>query len=119
MESLQLSRRLGTQAGQGALVGVPFAIVGFVFGYCVDFLSSSGGCAKNLDDGVGVGLVLGGSTALIGAGIGWMISRYSPFEAVDLEGARSRDLDRVGIKVLPHPDGRIGLGVTVGVGGGR
>ncbi len=38
----------------------------------------------------GVGLVFGAAGALIGAGIGAMISHYGPFEAVDLGGPAPR-----------------------------
>jgi hypothetical protein len=120
VESLHRSYRMGGRVGEGALKGgAATGALGFLIGYCVQIMSSSSDCAENLNAGLGIGLVFGAAGALIGAGVGALLRHDSPFEAVDLEGARSGELDRVSIEVLPHPDGRIGLGVSVGVGGGR
>jgi hypothetical protein len=120
VESLQRSYRMGGRARESALkAGAVSGGLGFLLGYCVQIMSSSSECAENTNGGIAVGLVFGAAGALIGAGVGALLRHDSPFESVDLEDSRSGDLDRVSIEVLPHPDGRIGLGVTVGVGGGR
>jgi len=120
VSSLQRSRRLGRRIRNGALVGgVPLGGLGFLIGYCLRVYGPSDGCVKDLDEGIKVGLAVGVVGALIGAGIGWFYSHYGPFEDVDLEGPRSGTLDRLSVGLLPYPDGRIGLGVTLSVGGGR
>ena len=120
VSSLQRSRRLGRRIRNGALAGgVPAGGLGFLVGYCLDLLSSRDVCAKDLDEGIKAGLAVGVVGALIGAGIGWMFTHYGPFEDIDLEGPRSSALDRVSVDLLPYPDGRIGLGVTLSLGGGR
>ncbi len=122
VSSLQRSRRLGGQARKGALMGgAGLGSLGFLLGYCVQILSSSNDCAEDLNAGLGIGLVFGAAGALLGAGIGALRTHYGPFEAVDLEGSapRSSGLDRVSVDLLPYPDGRIGLGVTLSLGGGR
>ena len=62
-----------------------------------------------------VGLPAAGIGVLIGAGIGLMITNHGPWETVaDLGGpGRSGAQNRVSIDVLPYPDGRIALGVTL------
>jgi hypothetical protein len=88
VSSLQRSRRIGRQARKGALYGGgSLGGAGFLLGYCVQIMSSSSECAEDLNAGLGIGLVLGAAGALIGAGVGAMISHYGPFEAVDLEGS--------------------------------
>ena len=119
VSSLQLSRRLGRRIRKGALIGgVPLAGLGFPVGYCFTG-SGNDECPKDVGAGIGVALFAGVFGALIGAGIGWMFTHYGPFEDVDLEGPRSSDVDRLSVGLLPYPDGRIGLGVTLSVGGGR
>ena len=87
VSSLQRSRRIGGQARKGALYGGgSLGGLGFFLGYCVQILSSSSECAEDLDAGLAIGLVLGAAGALIGAGVGAMISHDGPFEAVNLEG---------------------------------
>ncbi len=120
VSSLQLSRRLGRRIRKGALIGgVPLAGLGFLVGYCFNVSGHNNDCAKDVGTGIEVALFAGVFGALIGAGIGWMFTHYGPFEAVDLEGPRSSDVDRLTVGLLPYPDGRIGLGVTLSVGGGR
>jgi hypothetical protein len=122
VSSLLRSRRLGGRAGKGALVGGGIlGGTGFFLGYCVQILSSSSECAEDFDAAIKIGLPAFAIGAVIGAGIGAMFSRYSPFEAVDLDGSdpRSSSLDRFHVDLVPFPDGRIGLGMTLGIGGGR
>ena len=120
VSSLQRSRRLGRRIRNGALVGgVPLGGLGFLIGYCVRFYGPSDGCVKDLDEGIKAGLAVGVVSALIGAGIGWFYSHYGPFEDIDLEGPRSSALDRLSVDLVPYPDGRIGLGVILSLGGGR
>ena len=120
VESLQRSLRVGTQVVNGAWIGgVVGGATGFILGYCYQLYDD--GCAKNSGDGAQgllVGVVAG---SLVGAGIGLMIGRYGPWEAVaDVGGpGGSGALDRVSVDLLPYPDGRIGLGVTLILGGGR
>ena len=120
VESLQRSLRVGTQAVNGAWIGgVVGGATGFILGYCYQLYED--GCAKNSGDGAQgllVGVVAG---SLVGAGIGLTIGRYGPWEAVaDVGGpGGSGALDRVSVDLLPYPDGRIGLGVTLSLGGGR
>jgi hypothetical protein len=119
VSSLQLSRRLGRRIRKGALIGgVTLAGLGFLVGYCFNVSGNSDACKKDVGAGI-EGLWAGVFGALIGAGIGWMFTHYGPFEDVDLEGPRSSDVDRLSVGLLPYPDGRIGLGVTLSVGGGR
>ena len=120
VSSLQRSRRLGRRIRNGSLVGgVPLGGFFFLMGYCVRLYGPRDGCVKDLDVGIKTGLAVGVVGALIGAGIGWFYSHYGPFEDVDLAGPRSSDVDRLSVDLLPYPDGRIGLGVTLSVGGGR
>lgn len=119
VESLQRSLRLGTRAGRGAILGGGVAgVTGFIFGYCFQIFAE--GCAEDFRTGVAAGLVAGAGGALVGAGIGWMITRYGPWETVaDLGGSgRSGTLDRLSVELLPYPDGRIRLGVSLALGGG-
>ena len=119
VSSLQRSRRLGRRIRKGALIGgVPLAGLGFLVGYCFNASGNDDACTKDVGAGI-EGLWAGVFGALIGAGIGWMFTHYGPFEDVDLEGPRSSDVDRLSVGLLPYPDGRIGLGVTLSVGGGR
>ena len=119
VSSLQRSRRLGRRIRKGALIGgVPLAGLGFLVGYCFNASGNDDACKKDVGAGI-EGLWAGVFGALIGAGIGWMFTHYGPFEDVDLEGPRSSDVDRLSVGLLPYPDGRIGLGVTLSVGGGR
>ncbi len=119
VSSLQRSRRLGRRIRNGALAGgVPLAGLGFLVGYCFNVSGNDDACKKDVGAGI-EGLWAGVFGALIGAGIGWMFTHYGPFEDVDLEGPRSSDVDRLSVGLLPYPDGRIGLGVTLSVGGGR
>ncbi len=117
VSSLQRSRRLGRRIRNGALIGgVVGGAIGFIGGYCYKLYND--GCAKNLGDGE-QGLLVGAAVgSLVGAAVGWMNIHYGPFEAVDL-GPRSGTLDRLSVDLLPYPDGRIGLGVTLSLGGGR
>ena len=118
VSSLQRSRRLGRRIRNGALIGgVVVGAIGFIGGYCYNI--GEDWCAKNSGDGqqgLLVGAVVG---SLVGAAVGWMNIHYGPFEAVDLAGPRSGTLDRLSVGLLPYPDGRIGLGVTLRLGGGR
>jgi len=118
VESLRRSLRLGTQAAKGALIGgVVGGATGFILGYCYQLYDD--GCAKNLGDGE-QGLLVGAAVgSLVGAAVGWMNIHYGPFEGVDLAGPRSGTLDRLSVDLLPYPDGGIGLGVTLSLGGGR
>jgi len=112
VSSLQRSLRVGTQVVNGAWIGgVVGGATGLILGYCVQLLDD--GCAKNSGDGA--------QGALVGTGIGLMIGRYGSWEAVaDVGGpGGSGALDRVSVDLLPYPDGRIGLGVTLSLGGGR
>ena len=112
VESLQRSLRVGTQVVNGAWIGaVVGGATGFILGYCVHLYED--GCAKNSGDGAQGALVGTVAGSLVGAGIGLTIGRYGPWVAV--AGA----LDRVSVGLLPYPDGRIGLGVTLALGGGR
>ncbi len=120
MSSLQRSRRLGTQVANGSWIGgVVGGATGFILGYCYQLYDD--GCAKNSGDGAQGALVGTVAGSLVGAGIGLMIGRYGPWEAVaDVGGpGGSGALDRVSVDLLPYPDGRIGLGVTLSLGGGR
>ncbi len=112
VSSLQRSRRLGRRILNGALIGgVVGGATGFIGGYCYQLFDD--GCAQNLGDGAQgllVGAVVG---SLVGAAVGRMFSHYGPFEAVDLAGPRSGTLDRLSVDLLPYPDGRIGLLVTL------
>jgi hypothetical protein len=119
VSSLQRSLRVGTQAANGAWIGgVVGGATGFIGGYCYQF---DDGCARNSGDGAQGALVGTVAGSLVGAGIGLMIGRYGPWEAVaDVRGpGGSGALDRVSVDLLPYPDGRIGLGVTLSLGGGR
>ena len=120
VSSLQRSLRFGTQVANGAWIGgVVVGATGFILGYCFQIFDD--GCAKDWGDG-GQGLLVGAAAgSLVGAGIGLMIGRYGPWEAVDDVGGPggSGALDRVSVDLLPYPDGRIGLGVTLSLGGGR
>ena len=120
VSSLQRSRRLGRRIRNGALIGgVVGGATGFIAGYCYQLYDD--GCAKNSGDGA-QGLLVGVAVgSLVGAGIGLTIGRYGPWEAVaDVGGpGGSGALDRVSVDLLPYPDGRIGLGVTLRLGGGR
>ncbi len=120
VSSLQRSLRVGTQVVNGAWIGgVVGGVTGFIGGYCYQLLDD--GCAKNSGDGAQGALVGAVAGSLVGAGIGLMIGRYGPWEAVaDVGGpGGSGALDRVSVDLLPYPDGRIGLGVTLSLGGGR
>ncbi len=112
VSSLQRSRRLGRRIRNGALIGgVVVGAIGFIGGYCYNI--GEDWCAKSSEDGqqgLLVGAVVG---SLVGAAVGWMNIHYGPFEAVDLAGPRSGTLDRLSVDLLPYPDGRIGLGVTL------
>ena len=119
IESLQRAVRLGTRAAAGArLGGMTLGITGFIVGYCINVFGS--GCAKDLRPG-SVGLLVGAAAGvLIGGGIGMLMTRYGPWETLADLGAPggSSALDRLSVDVLPYPDGRIGLGVTLTLGGG-
>ena len=120
VSSLQRSLRVGTQAANGAWIGgVVGGATGFILGYCYQLYED--GCAKNSGDGAQGALVGTVAGSLVGAGIGLMIARYGPWEAVADVGGTSGSgvLDRVSVDLLPYPDGRIGLGVTLSLGGGR
>ena len=120
VSSLQRSLRVGTQVVNGAWIGgVVGGATGFIGGYCYQLYDD--GCAKNSGDGAQGALVGTVAGSLVGAGIGLMIGRYGPWEAVaDVGGpGGSGALDRVSVDLLPYPDGRIGLGVTLSLGGGR
>jgi len=120
VSSLQRSLRVGTQAANGAWIGgVVGGATGFILGYCYQLYED--GCAKNSGDGAQGALVGTVAGSLVGAGIGLMMGRYGPWEAVaDVGGpGGSGALDRVSVDLLPYPDGRIGLGITLSLGGGR
>lgn len=114
VESLERSLRLGNKARRGAVYGgAILGTTGFLFGYCFQLFSDE--CANDFEAGMQVGLPAAGIGALIGAGIGLMISHYGPWETVADLGApgRSGAQNRVSINLLPYPDGRIALGVTL------
>ena len=114
VESLRRSLRLGTQAAKGALIGgAILGSTGFIVGYCVNVFGS--GCAEDLRSGAAGALVGAAAGSLVGVVIGRLIGRYGSWEAVaDLGGpGRSGTLDRLSVDLLPYPDGRIGLGVTL------
>ncbi len=118
VESLQRAVRLGTRARMGALLGgATLAVTGFVVAYCVNVFGS--GCARDLRTGSAGLLVGAGAGILIGGAIGSLITHYGPWETVSDLGAPdgSRALDRLRVDLLPYPDGRIGLGVTLALGG--
>ena len=118
VSSLQRSLRVGTQVVNGAWIGgVVGGATGFILGYCYQLYND--GCAANSGDGA-QGLLVGAvAGSLVGAAVGWMNIHYGPFEAVDVAGPRSGTLDRLSVDLLPYPDGRIGLEVTLALGGGR
>ncbi len=120
VSSLLRSLRVGTQVVNGAWIGgVVGGATGFILGYCVHLYED--GCVKNSGDGAQGALVGTVAGSLVAAGIGLTIGRYGPWEAVaDVGGpGGSGALDRVSVDLLPYPDGRIGLGVTLSLGGGR
>ena len=82
----------------------------------VDFADA---CAEDIGQGITAGAVGAAAGALVGGGIGLLIGGYGPWESVvDLGGpARSGDRNRVSVDVRPYPDGRIGLGVRLALGG--
>ena len=114
IESLQRSLRVGTHWMRGAVAGgVVSGVTGFIFGYCFQLFDS--GCARDIRTGTAAGLAAGAGGALVGAGIGSLIGRYSPWEPVTgIEGTDgSGDRGRLGVEVMPYPDGRVGVGVTL------
>jgi hypothetical protein len=119
VESLQRSLRLGSKVGEGAKYGgAIMGGAGFLLGYCFQLFSDQ--CAEDVEAGIIAGLAAGAAGALVGAGIGALMGRYGPWEAVTNLGGpdRSGDSDRLSVDLLPYPDGRIGLGVSLNVGGG-
>ena len=120
VESLRLSTRLGGRARNGALMGgAILGVPGFLLGYCFQLFSD--GCAEDFGAGLEVGLPAAAIGGLIGAGIGLLFDNYSPWEDVSDLGrpGRSGALDKLSVDVRPYPDGRIGLGVRLALGGGR
>jgi hypothetical protein len=82
------ARRHDTRAVEGlAIGGLGGAAAGFLFGYCVQLLSSSDDCAEDLNGGAAVGLVLGAAGAVIGLGIGALLP--GPWVEVPLRVRRS------------------------------
>jgi len=82
------ARRHDTRAVEGlAIGGLGGAAAGFLFGYCVQLLSSSDDCAEDLNGGLTVGLVLGAAGAVLGLGIGALLP--GPWVDVPLSVRRS------------------------------
>ena len=113
VESLRRSRRLGTKALKGALIGGgTLGVTGFFLGYCFQLFSDE--CAEDLPTGVGLGLGGAAIGAVIGGGIGLLMHNYGPFETVsDLGGPTRSDSNRLSVDVQPFPGGRIGVGVRL------